>query len=120
MRIIYFGTLDNTFSFYTGSSDWHHEVFVLPTCPQKKNASLVPWDSLSPSDQTFLRDEYPDAGRGQFATLCVRSARPSAFFSHLIISPPIIGFWVVGAFSSSSCVWCGHVFGHRVSGIWGC
>ena len=30
MCIIYFGTLDNTFSFYIGSSDWHHEVFLLP------------------------------------------------------------------------------------------
>ena len=28
---IYFGTLDNTFSFYIGSSDWHHEVILLPT-----------------------------------------------------------------------------------------
>ena len=28
---IYFGTLDNTFSFYMGCSDWHHEVFLLPT-----------------------------------------------------------------------------------------
>ena len=24
MCIIYFGTLDNTFSFYIGCSDWHH------------------------------------------------------------------------------------------------
>ena len=31
MCIIYFGTLDNTFSFYIGCSDWHHEVFFLPT-----------------------------------------------------------------------------------------
>ena len=31
MCIIYFGTLDNTFSFYIGYSDWHHEVFLLPT-----------------------------------------------------------------------------------------
>ena len=30
MCIIYSGTLDNTFSFYIGSSDWHHEVFLLP------------------------------------------------------------------------------------------
>ena len=27
---IYFGTLDNTLSFYIGSSDWCHEVFLLP------------------------------------------------------------------------------------------
>ena len=26
MCIIFFGTLDNTFSFFFGSSDWHHEV----------------------------------------------------------------------------------------------
>ena len=42
------------------------------------------------------------------------------FLKHLIISPPIIGFWAAGAFGSSSCVWCSHVFGHRVSGIWSC
>ena len=42
------------------------------------------------------------------------------FFQHLIVSPPISGFWAAGAFRSSSCVWCSHVFGHRVSGIWGC
>ena len=28
MCIIYFGILDNTFSFHIGSSDWHHEVFL--------------------------------------------------------------------------------------------
>ena len=49
-------------------------------CPEK-DASLVPWDSLSPSDQTFLRCKYPDAGQGAVCNLCVRSARPSAFFS---------------------------------------
>ena len=32
-------------------------------CPQK-DASVVPWDSLSPDDQIFLRDKYPDAGQG--------------------------------------------------------
>ena len=31
MCIIYFGTLDNTFFFSIGCSDWHHEVFLLPT-----------------------------------------------------------------------------------------
>ena len=31
MCIIYFGTVDNTFFFYIGSLDWHHEVFLLPT-----------------------------------------------------------------------------------------
>ena len=34
--------------------------------------------------------------------------------------PPCNGFWAATAFSSSSCVWCSHVFGHRVSGIWDC
>jgi hypothetical protein len=47
-------------------------------CPQN-DTSVVPWDSWSPDDQIFLRDKYPDAGQG--ADLCVRSARPSAFFS---------------------------------------
>ena len=49
-------------------------------CPQK-DVSLVPWDSLSSADQTFLRDKYPDAGQGAVCEFCVRSARPSAFFS---------------------------------------
>ena len=49
-------------------------------CPQK-DASVVLWDSLSPDDQIFLRDKYPDAGQGAVCDLCVRSARPSAFFS---------------------------------------
>ena len=44
--IIYFGTLDNTFSFYIGCSDWHHEVFFA-----QKDVFVVPWDSLSPTDQ---------------------------------------------------------------------
>ena len=49
-------------------------------CPQK-DTSVVPWDSLYPDDQTFLRDKYPDPGQGAVCDLCVRSARPSAFFS---------------------------------------
>ena len=48
-------------------------------CPQI-DASLVRWDSLSPTDQAFLRDKYPDAGHGAVCDLCVRSARPSAVF----------------------------------------
>ena len=32
-------------------------------CPQK-DASVGLWDSLSPDDQIFLRDKYPDAGQG--------------------------------------------------------
>ena len=77
MCIIYFGTLDNPFSFYIGSSDWHHGVFLLP----RERRASVPLDSLYPTDQTFLRDKYPDAGQGALCNLCVRSARPSAFFS---------------------------------------
>ena len=49
-------------------------------CPQK-DASVGLWDSLSPDDQIFLRDKYPDAGQGAVCDLCIRSARPSAFFS---------------------------------------
>ena len=49
-------------------------------CPQK-DVSLVPWDSLSSADQALLRDKYPDAGEGAVCEFCVRSARPSAFFS---------------------------------------
>ena len=49
-------------------------------CPQK-DASVVLWDSLSRDDQIFLRYKYPDAGQGAVCDLCVRSARPSVFFS---------------------------------------
>ena len=104
-------------------------------CPQK-DASVVLWDSLSRDDQIFLRDKYPDAGQGAVCELCVRSARPSVFFSRhssstsssapqsvgsqvvsgAATSLAISGFWAAGAFRSSSCVWCSHVFGHRVSG----
>ena len=63
-------------------------------CSQK-DASLVPWGSLSLSDETLLRDKYPDTSQGAIGDLCVRSARPSTpqcvlqppFFKHLIISP---------------------------------
>ena len=54
-------------------------------CPQK-DESVVPWDSLSPDDQTFLRDKYPDAGQGAVCDLCVRSARPSSFFGRCSLS----------------------------------
>ena len=47
MCIIYFGTLDNTFSFCIGCSDWGTMKYFY--CPQK-DASVVPWDSLSPTD----------------------------------------------------------------------
>ena len=54
-------------------------------CPQKVE-SVVPWDSLSPDDQTFLREKYPDAGQGAVCDLCVRSARPSSFFGRRSLS----------------------------------
>ena len=49
-------------------------------CPQK-DLSLVPWDLLSPADQNFLRDKYPDAGQGAVCDFCVCSACPSSFFN---------------------------------------
>ena len=50
-------------------------------CPQK-GPSVVPWDSLSPADQTFLWDKHPESGEGAVCELCVCSARPSSFFLH--------------------------------------
>ena len=67
--------------------------------------------------------KYPDAGQGAVCdcVLCTpQCVLQPPFFKHLIISPPIHGFWAAGTFGSSSCAWCSHVFGHRVSGIWGC
>ena len=59
-------------------------------CPQK-DASVVLWDSLSCDDQIFLRDKYTDAGQGAVCDLCVRSARPSVFFSrHSSSGPPLL------------------------------
>ena len=54
MCIIFFGTLDNTFSFYIGVQIGTMNCFY---CPHK-DASVVPWDSLSPDDQSFLWDKY--------------------------------------------------------------
>ena len=54
-------------------------------CPQK-DEPVVPWDSLSPDDQIFLWDKYPDAGEGAVCDLCIRSARPSSFFSRRSLS----------------------------------
>ena len=53
-------------------------------CPQT-GASLVPWDSLSSVDQTFLRDKHPDAGEGAVCDMCVRSACPSQSPSQWIL-----------------------------------
>ena len=39
-------------------------------CCQQKDAPAVPWDSLSPEDQIFLRDSTLMLVRGQFVT-CV-------------------------------------------------
>ena len=54
-------------------------------CPQK-DEPVVPWDSLPPDDQNFLRDKYPDAGQGAVCDLCIRSARPSSFFGRRSLS----------------------------------
>ena len=92
MCITYFGTLDNTFFYFLFSiSIFYFSISIsllvvqIGTmkcfyCPQK-DASLVPWDSVSRTDQNFLRDKYPVAGQGAVCDLCVRSARRSAFFS---------------------------------------
>ena len=64
-------------------------------------------------------------GRGKFATSVfalhglVRSSAAVLQAPHH--QPPISGFWAVGAFGSSSCVWCSHVFGHKSQrnlGLW--
>ena len=54
-------------------------------CPQK-DASVVPWDSLSPDDPIFLRDKYPDAGRGHFVT-CVFALHAPVRSSALLQAP---------------------------------
>ena len=94
-------------------------------CPQK-DAFAVPWDSLSPDDPIILRDKYLDAGQGAVCALCVRSARPFAFFSHRSSStsssaPQSVDSQLqVPSASLIVFVWGSHVFDHRVSGIWGC
>ena len=65
MCIIYFGTLDNTFSFYNACSDWHHAVFLLPT----KRRVSGPLD-CSPLIKFFCGTSTLMLVRGQFAT-CV-------------------------------------------------
>ena len=49
-------------------------------CPQKV-VSLVPLVLLSPTDQTLLRANYPDVGRGAVCDLRLRSVCLSSFFS---------------------------------------
>ena len=53
--------------------------------------------------------------KGQFVTYVFALHAPvrSSVFKHVITSPPISGFWVVGAFGSYSCVWCSHVGGQQ-------
>ena len=86
-------------------------------CPQK-DASLVPGIHYPPVIKLFCRTSILMLVRRQFATYVFAVHAPvllqPPFFRHLIISPPINGFWAAGAFGSSSCVWCSHVFGHRV------
>ena len=85
---IFFGTLVNSCCLCS--------LFTL--IAHKKDATLVPWDSLSPADQNFLRDKYRNAGEGAICDLCVCTARPSLFFScpffmRLIIPP---NQWILG------------------------
>ena len=67
MCIIYSGTLDNIFSSILVVQIGTMKCFY---CPQK-DVSLVPWDSLSPTNQTFLRDKYPDAVQRAVCDWCV-------------------------------------------------
>ena len=82
MCIICFGTLDDSFS-----SDWHHEVFLLPT----KRRICGPLVFVIPGRSSFLGDKYPDV-RVQFAT-CVFALHAQVvlqplFLKHPIITPP--------------------------------
>ena len=76
MCIIYFGILDNTFSFCIGYSDWHHEVFIA----HKKTCLWSPGIHCPPMINFFCGTSTLMLVRGQFVT-CVCSARSSAFFS---------------------------------------
>ena len=64
-------------------------------CTQK-DTSVVLWDSLSPDDQIFLRDKYPDAAQGQFVT-CVFALHAPVRSSAAILpdcQPP--NQWILG------------------------
>ena len=61
---------------YVSVSHWPTKRRI---CPQK-DAYVVPRDSVSPADPTFLRDKHCDVGEGAVCDLCVRSARPNLFF----------------------------------------
>ena len=61
----YFGTLDNTFSFYIGSSDWHHEVFF--TAHKKTHLSSF-GIHCSPVIKLFCEISTLMLVMGQFAT----------------------------------------------------
>ena len=41
-------------------------------CPQK-GPSVIPWDSLSPADQTFLWDKHPESGEGASCVFTLHS-----------------------------------------------
>ena len=75
--LVYFGTLDNTFSFYIGCSDWHHEVFLLPT----KRRSLSPMINFFCGTSTLM------LGRGQFVT-CVFALHAPVRSSDAILQAP--------------------------------
>ena len=96
MCIIYSGTLDNTFSFYIGSSDWRHEFFftahrkthcssLLPCCLAAFRWLFSPSVSLHPpflqpalSLFPFLSELFPSCGaRGPFPSRVADSGAPS-------------------------------------------
>ena len=65
MCIIFFGTLDNTFSFYFGCSDWHHEVFFFA---HKKTHLWSAGIHCPPMIKFFCGTSTPMLVRGQFVT----------------------------------------------------
>ena len=79
MCIIYFGTLDNTFTFCTGCPDWHDEVFFAhkKMCLRSLGIHCPPLINLFCGTSPLMRVILV----GAVCDLCVRSARPSAFFS---------------------------------------
>ena len=95
MRIIYFGTLDNTFSFYIGSSDWHHEVFLLPT---KKTHLWSPGIHCPPVIKLFCGTSTLMLVTGQFA-ICVFALHAPVWSSAAIPQAPHHqppNQWIVG------------------------
>ena len=65
MCIIYFGKLETSLSFYIGSSDWQHEVFLVPT---KKTHLWSPGIHCPPVIKIFYGTSTLMLVRGQFAS----------------------------------------------------